>query len=200
MLPFVHNTIQHSQFSTWKTHYLKIQNACITIFLPQNSYLCGSPAKAYIHFGHNDMNFCITRSQRNWRKTTYNTVCSSILEAVAKITGSIGLVIPTNHCMFQFNEYFVYFNILNAWSCLYFNYFNVFLNINFQHIKIQHIYTTIPQRNLYILTVWLSYTSSVYESGNLAYVVYFWFDSLIMVPCGFKYAGMFSVIYIMSKE
>jgi hypothetical protein len=40
----------------------------------------------------------------------------------------------------------------------------MFFNINFQYIKIHHMYITTLQRNAYILTIWLFYTSAVYKS------------------------------------
>jgi hypothetical protein len=45
--------------------------------------------------------------------------------------------------------------------------FNVF-NINFQYIKIHHIYATTRQRNVYALTILLVFTTSdVYKVTNL---------------------------------
>jgi hypothetical protein len=49
-------------------------------------------------------------------------------------------------------------------------YFNVF-NINFQCIKIQHTNTAILKINVYILNIWLSYTTSVaYKRGKFGFM------------------------------
>jgi hypothetical protein len=37
----------------------------------------------------------------------------------------------------------------------------IMFNINFQYTNIHHIYTTTRQRNVYILTLWLFYTTFV---------------------------------------
>jgi len=65
---------------------------------------------------------------------------------------------------FQLYVYLVHFRPLNICSSLYLNYFHIF-NINFQHMKIHHMYTTNVQRNVYVLNIWLFYiTLGVNES------------------------------------
>jgi hypothetical protein len=81
-------------------------------------------------------------------------------------TGTYCIGYCNHHFIFQFYVYFVHSYILNICFCLYFNYFVVFFNINFKYINIQHTYTTILQRNVYVLTILPFDTiSTVYKSG-----------------------------------
>ena len=71
-----------------------------------------------------------------------------------------------------------------------------FYNITVQYIKMLYIYTTITQRNVYILTITLFYTISAVYSKWLTcfHAVLHWFDSLMTVPCGPKHVAVLVLI------
>lgn len=62
-------------------------------------------------------------------------------------------------------------------------------------IKMQHMYITILQINVYIITIGISHHVICLQTWLIwFYAALLCFDSLIMVPCGSKHIRMISVI------
>jgi len=83
------------------------------------------------------------------------------------------------YCNYGFSVLCIFVNlcILNVcFSCLYFN--GSPPHIIFLYIKIHHMYTIAPQRNAYILNIWLLYTMpAAYNSVCFGFMLYYfvWF-------------------------
>jgi len=66
---------------------------------------------------------------------------------------------------YLFGEMFVHVSVLIVL---------MFFNISFQYIKIHHIYSKAVYRNAYILTIWLSYTTSaIYKCDVFGFMLYY---------------------------
>jgi hypothetical protein len=121
MLPFVHNTIQHS--TVFHLQNTLSQNAkCMYKDLPATDLISTwFPCKSILPFWPQWHEFLHHYKSKKLKKNNIQYSMFQYLGSCCQDTGSTVLVIATNCCTFQF----VYFNILNAWSCLYFNSFNV---------------------------------------------------------------------------
>jgi len=79
-------------------------------------------------------------------------------------------------------------------SCLYFNYFYVFIKINLPYVKNHQIHKNTLLRNSYKIIILVLYiTSAVQKMDKFGFMLYY-LDSLMMDPCAPKHVELLRVI------
>ena len=119
---------------------------------------------------HKTSNFCTQLSWCKWVKwylLNHGTVLNSL-----KYVGclpDIGMYIPVLivapivwHFSFMYILYIYIFEMFFMFVLI----ILMFYNIHFQHVKMRHIYATALQRNVYISTIWLFFTTSGIQKSN----------------------------------